>query len=66
MDTLRQWPLILLGAVSFAALTYWLLTIGLWWLVAGVVAVSAHAGYVAWRDGLPLLPGGQRRASVPR
>ncbi len=66
MDTLRQWPLIILGAVSFCALTFWLLQIGLWWLVAGVVAVSAHAGYVAWREGLPLWPGGAPRGPVSR
>ena len=66
MDTLRPWPLIALGAASFCALTFWLLQIGLWWLVAGVVAVSVHAGYVAWREGLPLWPGGPPREPVTR
>ena len=66
MDTLRQWPLIVLGAVSLGALTFWLLQIGLWWLVVGVVAVSAHAGYVAWREGLPLWPGAAPREPVTR
>jgi O-antigen/teichoic acid export membrane protein len=51
-----QWLLILAGLMSFVALAIWLLSIGMWFLVAGMTAAIAHAGYTGWRDGLPLLP----------
>lgn len=62
MDSVRlQWLLIALGALAVAALSAWLVWVGTWWLVVALIAVSGHSGYVAWREGLPLLPGSQPR-----
>ena len=66
MDGVRtQWLLIALGAAIFVGLTAWLLSVGLWWLIAALVAVSGHAGYVAWQEGLPLWPGAAPRRHAP-
>ena len=58
-----QWLVIVVGMLCFAGVSAWLFSVGMWWLIVALVAVTSHAGYAAWREGLPLLPGQPHRAA---